>query len=181
VWVGADTETRGNWVGTYGSQGYVLFGYDQAGRAPRSQLPPYVAAVTPVFAFNSGQWAAGVDDDRALQDPAAPSGPRNIGWLSTQDGGDPTFPVDVALSAGGTCFQLAAYMVDWDSRGRRQTAALMEWADLRPVSPIQQATSFQQGVWLVWQYNATAGVRLRMSQTRGDNAVLSALAFDACS
>jgi hypothetical protein len=77
---------------------------------------------------------------------------------------------------------MAVYAVDWDTRGRRQTLALLDLDTLNPISPIQGLKDFTEGVWVVWRLfkNATAtGVRLRVSQTRGDNAVVSAILFSS--
>ena len=59
IFLKTDTTTQGNWIGTYGTQGYDVIGN-------ATSLPSY-ATVTP-----SGQstytWAASTTDPRALQD-----------------------------------------------------------------------------------------------------------------
>ena len=91
-------------------------------------------------------------------------------------GGDPTFAVDVAvLPSAPSVFTVAVYAVDWDSRGRRGTVALLDGATLNALSPIQGLRDYAEGVWLAW--NVSGSFRLRVSQTRGDNAPISALMF----
>ncbi len=179
--LGADAETRGNWVGSFGGDGGVLFGAAEGGSADLSFLPPYIASVTPIFAVSRGLWAANVSDSRVPQDPHSPSGPRTAGYLASQMGGDPTFAIEVAVAPGslaeGQQFSLALYAVDWDVRGRRGTVALLDGASLDPISPIQQLSSYEEGVWL--KYNYTSSLRIRVSQSRGDNCVVSALVFGA--
>ena len=93
----------------------------------------------------------------------------------------PTFAIEVAVAPGslaeGQQFSLALYAVDWDGRGRRGTVALLDGASLDPISPIQQLSSFGEGVWL--KYNYSSSLRIRVSQSRGDNCVVSALVFGA--
>ncbi len=145
VFLQRDEETRGNWLGMYGSAGYALFSYDGAYRH-RVSLPPWVAAINQSFGNAiSGPWPMSDPTDvRALQDPRNASS-RAIGqWYvlccfqvrSKQQHfhvrftagcrcvtkwGDPSFPLDIYLqpSAEGTPYQLAVYMVDFDGRGRR--------------------------------------------------------------
>ena len=73
-------------------------------------------------------------------------------------------------------YQFAAYFVDYDARGRTQSVALMDRATLNDISPTQMVRSFEGGVWLVWQYQAS--VRIRVNYKRGTNQVISAVLFD---
>ncbi|OAS17436.1 fibronectin type III domain-containing protein [Paenibacillus oryzisoli] len=73
--VGMDTSTKGNWVGAYGSEGYVLpyysttmtSGRDNPLAADVAQLPSYVSAYTKT---GSNYWVSGNQaDTRGLQSP----------------------------------------------------------------------------------------------------------------
>jgi chitodextrinase len=73
--VGTDTSTKGNWEGSYGSEGYVLPYYTTTAlnyretppAADVSQLPSYVSAYTKV---GSNYWVSGNQaDPRGLQSP----------------------------------------------------------------------------------------------------------------
>ena len=85
--------------------------------------------------------------------------------------------------------QVAAYIVDYDVNepthdgygGRQSTVALLDRATLNSASPVQFVPKLQTalGVWLIFQTNTSS--RLRFSQLIGDNAVVSALAFDVVS
>jgi hypothetical protein len=182
AFLGADWRTRGSWQGTYGADGGVLFGLGVNG-SDLAFLPPYIASVRGTFSFTRGTWASAlnVSDERALQLPGCSgscSGGRSLGYLSDVMGQDPTYALDVALrSASSTTqfFTIALYAADWDSRGRRGTVALLDAATLNPLSPIQGLREYEGGVWLVW--NVSGSFRLRVSQTRGDNAPVSALLF----
>ena len=54
----------------------------------------------------------------------------------------------------------------------------MDAVSLGEISPAQYVSgdAFVGGTWLVWRYNAS--LRLRFNFVRGDNQVVSALAFD---
>ena len=80
--MGRDSATSGNWMGTYGGEGYVLFAYDGPG-VHVSSLPAWVTSVEQAFGHaQSGPWPTGGSDPRALVDPRDPSGPRKIGQYS---------------------------------------------------------------------------------------------------
>ncbi len=87
----------GNWVGTYGAQGYDVIGH---GRPPRPKPP----------SLPSGQstytWTTSTSNTSALQDPAAPRQPRRRLWYSST-----SFTVNVNLSDGQT-HDLELYFLD---------------------------------------------------------------------
>jgi hypothetical protein len=182
TFLGQDSLTRGAWGGMYGADGGVLFGGGPGGDAnPRDFFPSYVLSVRPAFhdwGEMSGTWDTGVNtsDARAPENPGGTGGLRTVGYVA----GNPTFALDVVLGAGAPALlTVAAYAVDWDSKGRRMSVALLQGATLNALSPIQGVRDFEEGVWLPWVINTTNcyGFRLRVQQTRGDNSVLSALLF----
>ena len=133
------------------------------------------------------------DDPRALQDPLNATAPRAIGYLECGQNALPqfTFAIDVALAPAGegAWFQLAVYLVDYDlgwpshkgdAAPRRLTVDLMSgWPALNPLVPTQflGPEALRGGVWLVFQLNCSA--RIRVTQLPGATAVASAIAFDA--
>ena len=183
TFLGQDSLTRGSWGGVYGGDGGVLFGGGPGGAAtPRLFLPPYVLSAAPAFhdwGEMAGTWDTGVNtsDARAPENPPGAQGsPRTAGYTAA----NPTFAFDVALGPGAPQqLLIAAYALDWDSRGRRQSVALLDGDTLSALTPIQGMKEFEEGVWLPWVINTTAckGFRLRVQQIRGDNSVLSALLF----
>ena len=72
--VKTDTTTQGNWIGTYGSQGYNVIGN-------AASYPTY-ATVTPT-GQSTYTWAASTTDPRALQTPAAPAASPPCWYAST--------------------------------------------------------------------------------------------------
>lgn len=121
-------------------------------------------------------------DSRALQDPRAPSGLRNIGcYYALLDSGDwdPTFVIDVIMNStvdGQLPYRLSVYLVDYDKGSRHETVELFDRWSLDRISPVQDVASFETGTWLSWVYSGS--VRLRFNFIRGSNHVVSALMFD---
>ena len=69
-----DTTTQGNWIGTYGGQGYILNDYAGVGNDVFS-LPSYVSG----YSYSGAShfvWNGSTNDTRAPENPANPSGPR---------------------------------------------------------------------------------------------------------
>ena len=106
TFVKQDTTTQGNWIGTYGLQGYDVINNT-------SSLPSY-ATITPA-GESSDTWASNSTDPRALQ-YASGSGRIAACWYATK-----SFTVDVDLTDGKT-HDLELYFVDWDSTSPRRTS-----------------------------------------------------------
>jgi len=154
-----DMTTQGNWIGTYGSQGY-----DVIGKA--ASLPSY-ATVTPAGQA-SCTWAASSTDPRALQD-ASGTGRIAACWYSYS-----SFTVDVNLTDGQT-HDLELYFLDWDSTARGETVQISN-ASTGAVLDTETVTSFHSGVYLDWA--VSGNVDIRVTHQAGANAVLSGLFFD---
>ena len=154
-----DTTTEGNWINTYGSQGYEVIGN-------ATSLPSY-ATVTP-----SGQstytWASSTTDPRALQD-AGGTGRIAAAWYSTT-----SFTVDVNTTDGNT-HNLELYFVDWDNTGRSETVKISNPSNGTVLST-QTVSSFHSGVYL--DYAVSGNILITITKTAGANAVLSGLFFD---
>ena len=107
TFLGQDTTTQGNWINTYGTQGYEVIGN-------ATSLPSY-ATVTP-----SGQlpytWTNNTTDPRALQD-AGGTGRIAAAWYAST-----SFTVDVNLTDGQT-HDLELYFLDWDTTARSETVS----------------------------------------------------------
>jgi hypothetical protein len=157
TFVKLDATTQGNWRGVYGSEGYIVVG-DSASN------PAYV---TPLPARQSQWiWASSTSDVRALQ---AANPPNRVAatWYAT------SFTVDLNITDSNT-HQLALYSVDWDSTARRQTVDILD-GNGNVLNTQNLTSSFNGGVYLVW--NVSGHVKIRVTQTAGNNAVLNGLFF----
>jgi Domain of unknown function (DUF4082) len=151
-----DTTTQGNWIGTYGSQGYDVIGN-------ASSLPSY-ATVTPAGQQN-WTWAANSSDPRALED-AGGSGRIAACWYSPT-----SFTVNVNLTDGQT-HDLELYFVDWDSTTRAQQVQISN-ASTGAVLDTENVTSFNSGKYLNWA--VSGNLLITITNTGSPNAVLSGL------
>ena len=138
-----DTTTQGNWINTYGTQGYEVIGN-------ATSLPSY-ATVTP-----SGQatytWTASTTDPRALQD-AGGTGRIAAAWYSTT-----SFTVDVDFTDGKT-HDLELYFLDWDSTGRSEQVQISN-ASTGAVLDTETVSSFHAGVYDNWQVSGNVVITI---------------------
>ena len=154
-----NTTTQGNWIGTYGSQGYDVIGN-------AASLPSY-ATVTPA-GQTSYTWNASTTDPRALQD-AGGSGRIAACWYAPS-----SFTVDVNLTDGQT-HDLELYFLDWDTTARSEQVQISN-ASTGAVLNTETVTSFNSGVYLDW--TVSGNVDITITDQTGLNAVLSGLFFD---
>jgi PKD repeat protein/methionine-rich copper-binding protein CopC len=162
TFIKADTATQGNWIGTYGSQGYDVIGN-------AASLPSYATA-TPA-GQSSATWAASSSDPRALQD-ASGSGRVAACWYSAS-----SFSINVNLTDGQT-HDLELYFVDWDTTARSEQVRFSSGssgAQLNTLST-ETVTSFHSGVYLDWAISGN--LVITVTQLAGINAVLSGLFLD---
>ena len=175
-----DVETSGNWGGTYGRDGYVLFNYDGVGK-DRSELPAYVLSVRPSSRKNGGclhaQLSTSTDDQRAPSPGRMNDRIRKVGQLYT---GDPvacqqTLTVDVEVVEPAR-YRLGVYFLDWDRLGRCLAVEVFDLKTLNRIAPVKVVSEFTQGRYLIYSFSSS--VRFRVDQVRGKNAVLNAMFFD---
>eukprot|EP01121_Diplochlamys_sp_Union-15-3_P007992 TRINITY_DN2085_c0_g1_i1.p1 TRINITY_DN2085_c0_g1~~TRINITY_DN2085_c0_g1_i1.p1 ORF type:complete len:839 (-),score=151.85 TRINITY_DN2085_c0_g1_i1:54-2570(-) len=181
-YIGKDTTTKGNWLGKYGKDGYVLFHY--LGSDDLSKLPSYVSQVQVTWgAGKSGPFPGPPpeNDIRGLENPSG-THTRNIGCYYNEL----TFVLDITLRQEQSN-QISMYLVDWDypngiwtgggGKGRREIIRVMDLETKNVVAPSQVVEDFYGGVYLIFRYDKS--IRLRFSTIGGDNAVVSALFWDS--
>ena len=150
---------QGNWVGTKGTAGYDLAGFN--GSSDLINMP----GVTVTLAKGSRlTWASPTTDTRALENPDGSS-------RSATAYSDPS-EVQVQLHFSNA-YQgnLHLYAVDWDSKGRRETIT----ADGQTAK--LTLGNFSQGEWVSVPINVAAGatVPINVTRTAGTSAVLSGI------
>lgn len=172
--VRVDGKTHGNWIGKYGSKGYMLFSYDEAG-AHRVKLP---AECRSIILHKDINWhdKTQYDTSAALNNPSSPLGYKKLGGIIT---GDPnacwqTFTIDVDYRSDKS-YKLSLYLVD-PTGNRRSAVELFDLDNKRILMPVQMVRDYYNGKYLTFTIDRP--VRIRICQVRGDNAVCSALFFD---
>ena len=154
--IGSDTTTEGNWIGTYGVQGYDVLG-------DAASLPSY-AIITPV-GETSATWTASTTDPRALENPGG-TGRSTTYWYSTTG-----FNIDVDLT-DGQVHDLELYFVDWNTTARSEQVQLFA-ASGGTLLDTETVSSFHSGVYLEWA--VSGNVVIKITSLAGANAVLSGL------
>ena len=157
---------QGDWVGTYGSAGYVLAAWN--GTAANNDLVSLPAGASAALEVGSrAVWATSSSDVRALDTPDKSQRRAGIYHAAAS--------IRVRLSfANGYNGTLHLYAVDWDNLNRRETVCVVGGGDTQTIAI---TTNFSQGAWLHFPVNVPAGGALTVTVTKtgGPNAVLSGL------
>ena len=111
-------------------------------------------------------WAASTSDVRALQ-KAASADRIAATWY-----GD-SFDIDINLT-DGHAHQVEVYCLDWDLTGRAQRIDVLDAASSALLDS-RNVSGFSNGQYLIW--NVSGHVKLRVTKTAGNNAVVSGLFF----
>ncbi|MHC4122530.1 MAG: alpha-L-rhamnosidase-related protein [Planctomycetota bacterium] len=174
-----DSQTSGNWAGTYGKDGHILFScFGQ--KRHLELLPEYVSSInfidSAIGAAGHIHWASDTSDPRA---PfiSKNNNRRAVGAISTQNP-TPCFQTtafDIKLNKEHN-YQLALYFVDWDRQKRNLVVEMFDYETKNLIAPLKKVSDFGKGKYLVYVYDKS--VRLRINHIRGGDAVLSAIFFD---
>jgi subtilisin family serine protease len=154
-----DTTTEGDWIGTYGSQGYNIIG--------SSVSYPSYATVAVAGATNSS-FVASTTDPRALENASGIGRTAGI-WVSST-----TFTVDVNLT-DGQAHDLTFYAVDWSNIGRSEQIQITS-AATGAVLDTETLSNFYGGAYLQWKLSGS--VVITVKTLAGANSVLSGIFFD---
>ena len=205
--VARDNTTRGDWVGRYGSRGYMLLG-DCANVHGGTALP---AGVNATYSFlKPGCWTSNATGSAKEASALAPppgspaDAPRTLGALMTSGMLSGTLDlafVSEAAGPGGAaaaatpCFNISFYFCDWDGTRsvdngggtqlqRRVSFDLfalpahdVAWA----TTVVAETGAFPSGEYVTFDVcdaRLAAGVRFRIYLITGDNAPLSGVFFD---
>jgi len=180
---GPDTTTQGNWVGVYGSQGYVLPAYARAtGGAVNpgsnaddlASLPAAIDDYTVGFYTTSGAgrgrglWSASTTDVRALQDPANPSGARKANYWFDSSGFDVTMKLNQPAR-----YNMSVYTMSWDSAARNERIVV-------PGKTSVDTGDIYDGNWYTTDVSGDefSPIRFSIEKLGGTNAVIQAITFD---
>jgi glucose/arabinose dehydrogenase len=157
---GEDTATRGDWIGSYGADGYLISGVS-------SRPPAY--AVPVLSGGDSFIWAERTPDERALRYLDSPDRIA-AAWYSTTN-----LTIDISIN-DGRLHQIGLYFLDWDGNDLRSQTVEVRDAARGEILDTQTVTAFSSGKYLSWQMRGH--VRLTISGNRVANIVLSGLFFD---
>lgn len=154
---------QGCWVGSYGSVGYDLAGWD--GSSDVSDLASDTS-YGPSLSVQQGSrwvWASSTEDPRALESPDQST--REA--ATYYDANEIKLRLTFAHAFTGN---LHLYAVDWDSHARRETITAGSHT-------VALSSDFSQGAWVTLPISVAAGgsVPILVDRTAGVNAVLSGI------
>jgi uncharacterized membrane protein/phosphodiesterase/alkaline phosphatase D-like protein len=155
---------QGTWVGTYGSSGYGLLGWNGG---------DLVSIPDATLSVDQGQrfiWANPSSDVRALQSPDASTRQAACAY----DGNQVKIRITLTNGFKGT---IRIYAVDFDGLGRRQTITVDDGSGPQTAYLI---SDFSQGAWVSVPVNVAAGgtVTITVARVAGVNAVVSGIFLD---
>ena len=163
-YVGADTATQGDWIGEYGNNGVIVFA-----AADMEDLKD-------ISAFDDGgnnrwDWENPTEDGRGLLYPDG-SGQRTGSCVYNNPEG--LFTIETDLPA----YQVAAYVVDWDSSVRIQT--MTGFQGNAPADPdvTVENPDFNAGIYYIWHVTDGGPFNLRITHEGGANWVMTGLFLD---
>jgi hypothetical protein len=157
--VKADKVTKGNWVGVYGVDGFII-------PNDATNPPGYVnVAITGAGTYS---WFPSTTDVRAPLINASSSN-RIASTFYAQS--SETFDLNFT---DGQLHQVALYCLDFDTSQRSQTIQVID-ANTSNILDTQTIASFNGGVYEVW--NVTGHVLVRVTNTSSLNAAVSGLFF----
>ncbi|HET6249188.1 MAG TPA: hypothetical protein VFE47_15950 [Tepidisphaeraceae bacterium] len=161
--VRVDDTSAGNWVGRYGKQGYYLA---MDGAVPH--LPGGVnlaMAGAPFYA-----WSPVTTDPRGPSLPQDPAKRTSGQWFT----GD-KFTLDLDFRGAARSYQVALYLLDWDSDQRAQKLEAVD-PDTGAVLLTRTDDHFRHGRYLILKLSGH--VILRITRVGGVNCTLSGIFFD---
>lgn len=159
VFAGTDTDTAGTWVGSYGTEGHVIF--MAATNAPRE----FVLEASGFFPFVA---------NFASIDPRAPQRPDGSSRIAGAIVADPEGHIDLTLR-DGRYHQLALYCFDFEDNIRAQRFSIHD-AETGQLLDSQVLTAFNPGAYLKW--NVRGHIRIDVVSTNEANAVVQGLFLD---
>jgi hypothetical protein len=177
-----DLTTQGDWIGTYGADGYILenFGITPAtdgdgGQPPLTSrdlasLPSYISSYSYASDndfFGQYTWDASTTDNRALE---LVDGSDHRASTVYSDG---SVIINLNFNAAAH-LKIAIYTVDWDNNHRSETLSVGSETGV----PVNGGGSYFDGVWTVFDVNAPVGI-LNIHTTRVvNNTVISGIMFE---
>ncbi len=157
--VKADTTTKGNWIGVYGADGFII---------PNDvNNPPNYVSVG-VTGANPYTWFSSTTDIRA---PFTNTSGSNRIAATYYSQSSETFDLNFT---DGQLHQIALYCLDFDTSTRTQAIQIIDATTLN-VLDTQTVANFNGGIYEVW--NVTGHVKVQVINTNSLNAAVSGLFF----
>lgn len=162
TYIRTDNSTQGTWTGTYGTQGYDVFGGGES-------LPSYASLTVNNAQFY--QWAAINSDPTELQtSPGSTSRIAACDYSNAQ-----SFSMNLNLTDGQT-HQVALYLLDWDKQNRSEYVDVLNSTTGAFLSSSDFASNFAKGQYVI--FDVTGDVTISVLNEGGLNEVVSGIFID---
>ena len=175
-----DSTTKSGWIGTYGSDGYVLCAWDA--KSDVSNLPYYIDEITYTFQDRSGGYIAQTAANSSaggweygLAHPDDPDGTRKVAYQFDDAG------MTVHIVANDEYeHQLTFYCVSENDRGRQQTVTVLDPETGDPISDSVTMTSMHQGKYITITFSGSVDVLFHNDNYSSGktNVVVNGIFFD---
>lgn len=154
----APSSPQGNWVGTYGSAGYALAGWNSS--TDLSSLPNATLTLEHGARY---QWAKSTTDVRALESPEKTTRVASAYYDPNQI----VVKLSFTVAYSGN---IELYALDWDSTARREIISVNGQSAVL-------SSSFKEGAWVSFPVSVAAGgmVTITADRNSGTNAVISGI------
>ncbi|MGV3772346.1 MAG: chitobiase/beta-hexosaminidase C-terminal domain-containing protein [Verrucomicrobiales bacterium] len=158
TFVGSDSNTKGNWRGVYGSEGYNIL-------QRAVSYPSYVQVSA--SGKQDWTWNSTTTDVRGLQ---TPDGSSRIGscWYTGSS-------MDINFNfTDSNVHRVALYFCDWDNAGRSQTVEVID-GNSGATGYSTTLSGFGGGRYLI--FDLKGSVKVRVTKGSGPNAVVNGVFF----
>jgi len=183
--VGKDETTRGEWVGNYGGEGYLVLSRETA-----ESLPAYASIEfldpndnTPAHHV---WYQESESDESALSEEAIEAiNRRRPGALYTDPGKTDraascyynSDTVRLNIDVGGETKYVTVFSLDWDEQGRETEITVYDGSGKVKLVPAMELSEFSGGVYLKFKVSGKICLEY-YNLTSGQNTVIGAVFFD---
>ena len=177
-----DIKTKGNWVGKYGKDGYVLFGFDNG--TDVISFPSYVGNITSYYMWGGGphrpqsHFRGTSQDKEAYLEPPSGKHTRSLGSIGDEVVQGRGLVFDIPTVDGNALRtasrRISIYMVAKDPVDEFVIKA-MDYKSRSNIAPLPEIRDFQGGMY--WSIEYDGGMRIRLTPRFG-SAAISAIFFD---
>jgi hypothetical protein len=172
--VSEDSVTSGNWVGTYGTKGYLIC--DFGGKnLHRTKMPDFAESVEVKCAENFRDWGSGIvsvnaSDGRALISDKMGEEKRSVGILNAI-----TTTIEINCKDQSE-YKLSLYFTDWKHENLSSVIEVFDLNTKKILMPDYFISNYQNGKYINLQLNQS--VRIRIQRVSGENTSLGGVFFD---
>ncbi|MCL2813536.1 MAG: hypothetical protein FWD23_02930 [Oscillospiraceae bacterium] len=184
--IGADTTTRGEWVGNYGNEGYLVLSREIA-----EQIPAYASVEFLDMDDNMPPhhvwYQESETDESELTDEQIEAIARRLPGALYTDPAKTDRAASCYYNGTGVCLNIdigsetkyiSVYSLDWDEQSRETEITVYDGSGKIKLVPSMEISEFNVGVYLKFKVSGSICLEY-YNLTGGQNAVIGAVFFDS--